>query len=46
MWDVDLQDANIFDNNLRVTGCLSRFLYCDYKMTGESITLFQQGNKF
>ena len=40
---------NIFDNNLYITGLLNRdnkFLYCNCKVTGESITLFQQENKF
>ena len=37
--------TNIFDNNLYITGLLNRdnrFLYCNCKVTGESITLFQQ----
>ena len=41
--------TNIFDNNLYITGLLNRdnkFLYCNCKVTGESITLFQQENKF
>ena len=36
--------TNIFDNNLYITGLLNRdnkFLYCNCKVTGESITLFQ-----
>ena len=36
-------------NNLYITGLLNRdnkFLYCSFKLTGESITLFQQENKF
>ena len=40
---------NIFDNNLYITGLSNRdnkFLCCNCKMTGESITLFQQENKF
>ena len=39
----------IFDNNLYITGLLNwdnKFLYCNCKMAGESITLFQQENKF
>ena len=39
---------NIFDNNLYITGLLNRdnkFLYCNCKVTGASITLFQQENK-
>ena len=41
--------TNIFDNKLYITGLLNRdskFLYCNFKVTGESITLFQQENKF
>ena len=37
--------TNIFDNNLYITGLLNgnnKFLYCSCKVTGESITLFQQ----
>ena len=37
--------TNIFDNNLYITGLLNgnnKFLYCNCKVTGESITLFQQ----
>ena len=37
--------TNIFDNNLYITGLLNRdnnFLDCNCKVTGESITLFQQ----
>ena len=40
---------NTFDNNLYITGLLNRdnnFLYCNCKVTGEGITLFQQENKF
>ena len=42
-------NINIFDNNLYITGLLNRdnkFLYCNCKVTGESITLSQQENKF
>ena len=41
--------TDIFDNNLYITGLLNRnnkFLYCNYKVTVESITLFPQKNKF
>ena len=41
--------TNTFDNNLYITGLLNRnnkFLYCNCKVTGESITWFQQENKF
>ena len=41
--------TNIFDNNLYITGLLNRgnkFLYGNCKVTGESITLFQQENEF
>ena len=41
--------TNIFDNNFYITGLLNtdnKFLYCNCKVTGESITLFQQQNKF
>ena len=41
--------TNIFDNNLHITGLLNtynKFLYYNCKVTEESITLFQQGNKF
>ena len=41
--------TNIFDNNLYIKGLLNRddtLLYCNCKVTGESITLFQQENKF
>ena len=39
--------TNIFDN-LYITGSLNRdkFLYCNCKVTGESIRLFEQENKF
>ena len=41
--------TNIFDDNLYITCLLNRdnkFLYCNCMVTVESITLFQQGNKF
>ena len=41
--------TNIFYDNLYVAGFLNRdnkFLYCNCKVTGESITLLQQGNEF
>ena len=41
--------TNIFDNNFYITGLLNKdnkFLYCNYKVTRESITLFLQENKF
>ena len=41
--------TNIFGNNLYITGLLNRdnkVLYCNCKVTEESITLFQQENKF
>ena len=41
--------TNIFDNNLYITDLLNRdnkFLYCNCKVTGESITFIQQENKF
>ena len=41
--------TNIFDSNLYITGLLNRdnkFLYCNCKVTGESITSFQQENNF
>ena len=41
--------TNIFDNNSFIKGLLNRdnkFLYCNCKVTGDSVTLFQQENKF
>ena len=41
--------TNIFDNSLFIIGLLNRgnrFLYYNCKVTGESINLFRQGNKF
>ena len=41
--------SNIFDNNLYITGLLNRddkFLHYNFKVTGESITWFQQKIKF
>ena len=41
--------TNVSDNNLCITGLLNRdnkFLYCNCKVTGKTITLCQQENKF
>ena len=41
--------TNIFDNNLFIRDLFNRdnkFLYCNCKVTGDSITLFQQENKY
>ena len=41
--------TNIFDNNLYITDLLNRdkkFLYCNCKVTGESIISFEQENRF
>ena len=41
--------TTIFDTNLYITGLFNRdnkFFYFNCKVTGENITLFQQGNKF
>ena len=41
--------TNIFDNNAYKKGLLNRdnkFLYCNCKVTGDSVRLFQQENKF
>ena len=38
--------TNIFDNNLCVTGIGIISIFYNCKVTGESIALFQQENKF
>ena len=47
MFYVNITD--MFDSKLYITGLLNKdnkFLYCNCKVTGENIKLFQQGNKF